>query len=291
MQIDEIPERKDKSHYASSVLFEEFNDIDIYVEDSAHGYEKIFVELFSRVFEGRYKISKVFPLSGRDPVICKCRTSQGKFSRPSLYVVDGDLNLLGGGLNLKLDGLYQLPVYCMENILIDKDAIVEILDEEEVVRYRHEIEKDFDFDGWLGLNSTLLAELFTEYFVCHYFCPEQETISYPVNRLVSSDVGVLDPRKVNEKISELRCLVLERVDNSVYYAKRIEVKRKFMEDPLAVLRYSSAKDYLFPLLYTRSKSVVRMNVEKLRFKLRLAKKCELHHLSSCEGYIAGLRDV
>lgn len=287
MQIDTIPIRGDQAISASAVLFEEFNDIDIYVEDSAKAHEKIFVQLFSRLFMGEFSISKVFSLSGKQPVIDACLEAQGSFSRPSLYIIDGDLNLLRGDPSLNLAGLYRLPVYCMENILIDERAVLEVLNEEDEIQSKLELERKLNFEEWLNSNFELLSDLFTEYCVCHHFCPEVTTISYPVQKLTSSDNGILDEDKVERRIGDLKNKVLEEVKYEDYIAKRLEIENRFKEGPETILKYSSAKDYLFPLLFTRSRSIVKMNMKHVIFKLKLASRCNLLHLEGCKVCVVG----
>ena len=61
-----VPARSETSKSAKSVFFEDVNDIDIFIEDTAIGFEKIYAILFSRVFSDAYSVEKVFPLGGRD---------------------------------------------------------------------------------------------------------------------------------------------------------------------------------------------------------------------------------
>ena len=42
-------ERRSSAKVAKSVFYEDFNDIDIYIEDTAPGYRKIFKELLIQV--------------------------------------------------------------------------------------------------------------------------------------------------------------------------------------------------------------------------------------------------
>ena len=56
-----VPARSETSKSAKSVFFEDVNDIDIFIEDTAIGFEKIYAILFSRVFSDAYSVEKVFP--------------------------------------------------------------------------------------------------------------------------------------------------------------------------------------------------------------------------------------
>ena len=67
----DIPERSVEANFAKSVFYTQYNDIDIYVEDTKQGYEKVFKILFSRLFEDKFRVDSIFPLGGRDKVINK----------------------------------------------------------------------------------------------------------------------------------------------------------------------------------------------------------------------------
>lgn len=282
-----IPERSSAGNSAKSVLFEEFNDIDIYIEDTAHGYVKLFTEIFSRFFDGEYRVSNVFPLGGRDAVINECRSWQGKFSRPSLYVIDGDMYLITERGEEELDGLFVLPMYCIENLLIDESAFLEILNEEEAVKLKEQLASEFDFSSWLEQNGRLLTDLFIEYAICFDICPTVKTVSYPISSLVSSNKGNLDETKVDQRITDLRNQIIENCGEDLYQSKREYYQGRSQEVADFVLRYVSGKDYLMPLLLTRSRSIVKTKVPNLNLKLRLAMKCDLEPLLECKERIAG----
>lgn len=152
----EIPKRSLGAKHAISTLFQEKNDIDIYIEDTAFGYEKLFTLLLSRVFEGEYRVNKIFPLGSRDQVIKKCQNESS--NRPYLYIVDGDLFLLIGDTIKTKKGLYRLPFYCIENILCDGNAITEVLDEEEPTKSIQDIENSFDYLNWIETNKNKLFD-------------------------------------------------------------------------------------------------------------------------------------
>lgn len=282
-----IPERSSAALSAKSVFFEEYNDIDIYIEDTAVGYVKLFTEIFSRLFEGEYRISNVYPLGGRGAVLEECERWQGKFSRPSLYIIDGDMYLLTKEEKVQLDGLYILPMYCIENMLIDEAALIEVLNEEETVRLKNQIKLDFDFNHWLAINISSLTELFIEYAVCFELCPEMQTVAYPVSNLVSSNRGELDEVKVNSRIEELKNKIIGIVGEEVYYQRRVVLAGKVNGCTDLICKYISGKDYLIPLMLTRARSVVKTKIPNLNFKLRLAMKCDLSPIVECKTCVVG----
>ena len=246
----------------------------------------MFTEIFSRLFDGIYSVSNVFPVGGKVAVIEECRKWQGGTSRPSLYVVDGDLSAITGERYEELDGLYALPFYCIENLLIDENAFVEILNEEDVTKLKEEVAQHLDFSGWVSSNSSLMADLFIEYAVCFSLCPDIPTVSFPVTSLVSSNKGELDKDKVDARVQGLRNEVINRVGEDSYQYAREVLSISVASFSDGIMGYASGKDYLLPLIITRSRAVTGTKVSNLNFKLRLAMKCDLQSLEGCKAVVA-----
>ncbi|NWE37420.1 hypothetical protein, partial [Pseudomonas gingeri] len=62
-------ERSAAAKYAASVFYEGFNDFDIYVEDTAPGYTKIFASILSRAISNNVTLEKIFALGERSNVL------------------------------------------------------------------------------------------------------------------------------------------------------------------------------------------------------------------------------
>lgn len=265
---------------AKSVFFETFNDIDIYVEDSEAGYEKIYRHIFSRVLAGRYKVHRVFPLGERTSVIDECRRQQGNMARPTLYVIDHDLNRLTGETLPQLHGLYVLPCYCIENVLVCENALLEILYEEDPERTRDELKDALHFSDWEAENTDPLVRLFVEYAICRLAAPDIRTVAYKVTKLQSSATGSVDISKVDARLRELEALTKSRVGSVQYnrIRQRVESNLAAASGPrhLSV----SGKDYLLPLLFLRARQIVRLRSSTIVLKLRLSLKCDVAILQS-----------
>lgn len=279
-----IPERSVQAKSAKSVFFEDVNDIDIYIEDTAFGYPKLFTILFSRLFNQQYKVNKVFPLGGRKAVIDQ--HSEHSSDRPSLYIIDGDLFLLIGDEINNQKGLYKLPHYCIENILCDQNAILAVFDEEEAVKNLETLEGLFDYQEWLLNNEDKLFCLFVEYAISMILTPQQKTVAFKVSDLVSNNKGELDDHKLTTRVEGLKQLIIESKSIDEYETTRNEILANFEGSDLSKLDVISGKDYLFPLLKTRAKSLVKTKVSDLNIKLRLAKNCNVHSISPAVDYIA-----
>ena len=119
-------ERTSAAKSAASIFYEEYNDIDIYIEDTAKGYRKIFKELLNKALDSKFEIDQVFPIGNREEVIAECEKNQLNSGRKRVYIVDGDLYLLNGNDRDDLKGLFVLPRYCIENYFFSLTSISEI---------------------------------------------------------------------------------------------------------------------------------------------------------------------
>lgn len=281
-----LPERGLAAKYAKSVLFEEFNDIDIFIEDTADGYQKIFREIFSRVFEGQYRVNNVFPLGGRKVVLDNFELNKENLRRPTLYIVDGDLFLLVNDNVKNQKGLFVLPCYCVENILIDNQAICEILNEENHEKTKDELINEFDFQAWLESNYQYLLSIFIEYGVCFSLMPEIQTVHFPVRELVSSSNGVVDSVKVSKRIDSMKSELIQKVGIEKYQETRAQIESCIEINPNNLIRFVSGKDYLMPLLFTRFKLVSKSKISNINFKLRLSIRCNIAPVTEAKNWVA-----
>lgn len=283
-----LPERGPTGNFARSVFFEDENDLDIYIEDTAIGSEKIASKIFSRVFASKYKVSQVFPLGGRGAVISKFNEEKARITRPSLFVIDGDIYHLTGD-SIKVErGLYRFPFYCIENLMMDPDALHNILDEEDATRSDVDLVTAFDFTGWHNANAAKLKTLFIEYAVSRALNPSEPTIAYDVKNLVSGNKGTLDDNKLTSRIDDLRSKSIAKAGIENYEVARNLVINQCTQSDLEDLDYVSGKDYLFPLLKTRLRSIVRTNVTDLNLRTRLAKTCSVAKIMTCRDYVLGV---
>ncbi|MEM5528055.1 DUF4435 domain-containing protein [Gammaproteobacteria bacterium AS21] len=279
-----IPERSPQAQSAISVFFEESNDIDIFIEDTAYGYSKLFTTLFSRVFINDYKIGRVYPLGGRTAVIEQ--HAENSSNRPSLYIIDGDLFLLNGDNVENGNGLFKFPYYCVENVLCDPNALLYLLDEEEPVKDINELYSLLNYENWLQENENKLFSLFVEYAISMFLNPQEQTVAFKVSDLVSGNKGDINETKLSTRIDSLKELVIAKSSQEEYESIKHQILSSFNESGLNKLDVISGKDYLFPLLKTRAKSIVKTSISDINFKLRLAKVCDIGKLNSAKDYIA-----
>ncbi|HET6453546.1 MAG TPA: DUF4435 domain-containing protein [Armatimonadota bacterium] len=270
-----------KAKIAKAIFFQQWNDIDIYIEDTAPETGKVFRRLMERCFSGRYRVYKVFPVGNKAQVVEQCSRDTAENGRPRLYIVDGDLDLLLGTNPKGISRLFVLPVYCIENVLVDKDAAVRILFEEDRHRHEEELEQAFDFPSWVAANDSDLSDLFVEYALMRLFLPCEISVGFKITHLVSSDDGLIDAAKVASRIAEVRREMVDAVGIEKYELSRAKVtKRMAAFRPTVFLVVCSGKDHLLPLLNLRMRSVAKIKCTTESLKIRLAAHCDVSALAT-----------
>jgi hypothetical protein len=275
-----------KARVAKAAFYDDYNDIDIFIEDTAKGYKKLFSKILQRVLGNKYKVDSVFPLGGRGEVLTACKADQTPKNRARIYIIDGDLYLLSGEIeNTKINGLFVLPRYCIENHLICDLSFISILDEEEADKSYDEIEQLFNFSGWIDAIKTHLIDLFIEYGIGKKIAPSVQSVAFGYSGLVSSNTGELDEKKVNNRIKSMRQEIINIAGIELYNITRKEVSNLVQYDKQSLLTFISGKDILMPLLFMRCKRLVDFKVTNIAFKQRLANICDLESMSELPNYI------
>ncbi len=281
-----IPVRSEKAKFAKAVLTIDFNELDIYIEDTKQGYKKLYVHLLSRLLKDSYKINDVHPIGPRSLVIKKCREKQGKLTRPSLFIVDGDLFLLKGEEKPLPNGVFRLPRYSIENILFDENCILDYLDDENEIDLYHDIKNKLKFQDWIKANKDPLLELFVHYSILQknkIF--SVKTIKEKVSTFIKDDTEYIDKALVNIKILECKNAIIENLGHDKYIREIQLVKERITKSDCTFLTHISGKDYIFPLMKRLFKTVLTKEIATTNFFLRLAKKCPVDIISDCKNHI------
>jgi len=268
---------------AKSVFFEERNTIDIYIEDTAIGYKKIYKCILNRVLNGKFLINDVFPLGGKNAVIQSWENDKNKRNRPQLHIIDGDIDLLNGTRKCET-GLYTLPYYCIENIFLCEETLLDILVEEDPERERDELSAAFNFSEWNRLNLEPLIKLFIVYLLVKKHTPAIPSIHYQVSKLVNNNSGIVDIDKINTRISSLEQEILKVISQEQLQTEKDNIYR-VIDGNFDIKKYISGKDYLLPLIVTRMKSIVNTKVSNITLKHRISQRCSLEDLNDIENFI------
>lgn len=153
-----IPTWTRGARMAKAVFYDQ--QIDIYVEDGNPATIAVHTILFRRLFEDKYKVHEAISLGSRQNVIEEHRKIQRKPRRPVLFVIDGDLHLMIGNSSTSSKGLFVLPCYCIENILVDPEALLAILKEEAYHLSDRIIKDKFGYSRWAKEHQPILFRLY-----------------------------------------------------------------------------------------------------------------------------------
>ncbi|MBW3520415.1 DUF4435 domain-containing protein [Flavobacterium sp. NKUCC04_CG] len=126
------------------LVYDGFNKIDFFIEDT--NKERYYFNIFKNLFPD-IQLNKIFPLNGKDKVIEQCRLS--KNNKKKIYIIDKDFDDL---LNKKeqYDNLFYLNRYSIENLLISKKALYEIIIEDYPKLDEENINNKFNYDDLLS---------------------------------------------------------------------------------------------------------------------------------------------
>jgi hypothetical protein len=283
-------ERGTAAKYATAVFHRQQNDFDVYIEDTAPGYDKIFSTLLSRAISSRISLTRVFPLGGRDKVIeaAKRDISSGNKGRGSVFIVDGDLYLLCGEKENLPENVVVLSRYCIENFLLDEDAFVSIVDEEETESDEEALRLKMDFSGWVKRSRASLEELFRIFATAQKLQSGIPTLSRGSKSICGTHDGELDAQKANAIYKEIYdslskeygVVVVEAILNSIQ--NNVDATKCF------VSTYVSGKDFVLPFALQKIRSITKTKSQNISIKLRLSKKC---NVSPLQAVVRSIADV
>ncbi len=260
---------------ALAFLFRPYNDIDVYVEDTA--CRNVYQVLIERMLKGRARVLRVFQLGGRSNVIEECQRQQGTFTRPSLFLVDADLHLLTGAPAPRLERLYQLKVYCSENLVFCGAAATEIAFESLSNTRRDEVRQRVGFGSFASEIAAPLRGLFIVYAAAHRLRVGIATSRYHVYQLCTNRDGQpeLDGGKVRRRRQKLLAEMVQRHSSGAV--------RKALRSIMTNLRrvkcpghcMVSGKTYLLPLLLAHLRRVAGYRGPMRTLIVQLARYCNL----------------
>jgi hypothetical protein len=276
--------------YAKSVFFEQFNDIDVYIEDTAVGSKKLYSVLLMRALGGRINIDSVFPLGNRQAVLSRCMADAAtpQSSRRRVYIVDGDfdcvLKRLASGAHPRL---FVLNRYCIENYLVDGSSALDVLFEDDADRAMSVLETELAFDVWINRNAESLWKLFLTFAIANLLVPHVPTISRQLRSFVSSADGYLDQAKVDQCVAQIATYIDAELGKGAFSGTCLTyVGRLGTTFSAQVMRIVSGKHFLLPLLLMRMRSITRIHSPAHALKLRLAHTCDVSELEAIALYIA-----
>jgi hypothetical protein len=268
-----------KAVNAIQKLFEELQDIDIYIEDA--GLESLYLELLKRISPNGVRLARVLAVGCRNEVVERAKQHDFKIRR-ALFIIDGDFEWVRGEAPPSIDGIYRLDAYCMENLLITKLAAVRLLMECSESDSQS-AELNLGFEEWES-NVAPLVELFETWAIANKVAPSVATVSKGVGSVLdqAGKIARLDESKVRSLIEEARRIL--DGEKSVNLSSVTQQVHKNVSRLVRKIDIISGKAFLLPLfrfhLYARSKEVPSKS--QLRFRLAI---------NPCNSRFQGLSDA
>ncbi len=267
----------------SSIFTAYRNDIDIYTEDEEKD-KAFYKRLFARLLDGTgIRVNDVHPLGSSDEVIRTC-IADTDTTRKKLYIVDGDIYLLYNPKQI-IDNLYVLNAYCMENLVIDEDAVCNTLCEFIGEYELEEIKTLFQYDSVISIHKEKLIELFHHLALHDKYCGYFELKS--IGRYYTNNA--FDLSKVDQDISSIKQSILTRgnITLGVLENELNNLKTVFPYTSETCMQIVSGKDYLIDMM--KRNAAIRLNYKlghtKNAWKFNFAKYCNLDRLLSLRNTI------
>jgi len=276
----------DKAKKAIPLFFRKWNDIDIYIEDKEASTQKLYVEIIQRLTDGKYKVARIFPLGNRQKVLeASAKASTHQTKRPEIYIIDGDLDLILGKTPAKIKNLYVHNFYCIENVLFDEGAAIEIMYEEDATKSKDDLVKQLDFNVKIRMAVEYLIELFVVFGLMREYFPERKSVSLGLSEFISGGKNpYLDDNLINAYIESIHIDLCENFGRKAIVEDKIKMYEHIGDDNSAV-RCVSGKDFLFPLLARHMRNIVSIKATRESLKIRMAKYCNLYWLTPLKEFI------
>jgi len=195
MDGSSFPTRSQDGLSALDVFYDEFNDVNFFVEDEDQ--ENLYEIIFRRMFPD-FRIARIFPLGGKLAILNHSSQSQARANSPrSVYLVDKDFDDF---LGLKIDRpmLFYLDRYCIENYFIESGAIIEFIVESSPKMKRSEISESLNLDARIPELMESIRPLFQLFYCVQRFGLGIKNCSLPVERFCcEGQRWIIDDDKLN----------------------------------------------------------------------------------------------
>lgn len=146
---------------ALDVFFRDYNEVSFFVEDEDQ--ENLYFEIFRRLFPN-VSFDRIIPLGGKPAVLAHAKKPENAEIKNRVYILDKDFDdLLGKTEDIK--DVYYLDRFCIENYLMEEDAITEVVVESRPKAKRSEIAKTLDLQSYFDETNGQLKHLFSLFFL------------------------------------------------------------------------------------------------------------------------------
>jgi hypothetical protein len=170
-------------------------------------------------------------------------------------------------------GLVVFDRYCIENYLLDVNALNELLYQEALtINDKEKLIQNFDYLKWFEKQNVLLVKLFKMYAIEKFNNLGIETVSFSINLLREKEgkniLCSCDETLINKRIKDLENAIIDKVGNEKFISDETFIENQINNRNADIL--VSAKDYILPLIFDRLKKYANNKLihnESLKFRL------------------------
>ncbi|ATG42383.1 hypothetical protein PhaeoP18_00420 [Phaeobacter piscinae] len=152
------------------VFYVGFNEVNFYVEDAEQ--ENLYFEILRKKFPD-VRLEKIFPLCGKPNVLQHAKDEGNSEIPHRVYILDKDFDDFLGKKEA-LDNVFYLDRFCIENYVLDEDALIEFVVETDPKLKRDEIREHLGLEAVLPEIGENLRELFAVFLLI-----QQEALGIP----------------------------------------------------------------------------------------------------------------
>lgn len=280
-----IPKRKLPARKAKAVFFRDINDIDVFVEDTSHGTEKLYTIILKKAFESKYNINKVYSLGGKLEVADAWNTRNKNTDRKELYIIDADFSLYGieqhrYPYNIKGKSFFVLSRFSIESYLVDENAVIRFLDDEDLNKSEVEIRALLKFNEWLNKNKFQMTKLFLHMATVRAIDESIGVKRWKYSDIINTNDGYVSASKISQICEELKKDVCQKVSKIHFRTTYSEIRNQFKTKTFELTRYVCAKDFLLMLLILRMKKVTPFKENNTLIKQKIAARLDGYDLKN-----------
>lgn len=269
--MSSIPEYNLKNKLAVSYLKRKWNDIEVFVEDKK--CSNMWINIINKILENIARIDNVVQLGNKHEVIKTCK-EDNNFSYPKIFIVDGDFDFIFND-STKHKRLFQLNVYCIENLLFSENAILEIIFrlKSNTNMPKKELKNDLNFllickyikENW---NEWYILVLLLKYYnVCNI---STKTIPNSTDFIIVEKNKIsFNKKKIEDFLGRLKAKIQKEINNSDFEKKFDAIQGILIKKKIDILQVISGKECLMPFIFRilREKYNYQGNMDSLKVEL------------------------
>lgn len=275
-----------------SIFFAYRNDIDIYTEDNDN-HKEFYRSIFKRILPKHVKIKDVFPI-GSKAEVQKAHDAYlegiDKY-RLSLFLVDGDLDVILNRNENISKHLFYLDSYCIENYVFEENAFIKAIyyclgDTE-----YDEVKKKLDYQKLCHNFAEKFIDLFLHFAALKEVGggPQLRTLYYYFRK--TNNIWSVNSDLIDATIGKIKTEIITTKSTNEYEELIKVLKERWPIEVTTMERIISGKDYLIPLIQIKISELTGQNsfFTKTNLRLLLLEYSSLMRLGSLRDHILELK--